>query len=148
MTSKSDALPVTFLFRMDGHDAVGERLKVTGPMGGRYFSTPTEGGAIEGPRIRGALLKGYSWAAHRMKGADFGYMHYNVRVLIVTDDGHRIVMRYRGVNSPAHADGSWRTGIVFEAEDGPYAWLNDVVAIGVGRKVGADVEYKVYALDA
>lgn len=146
MTDKPASLPGEFLFRIQGDAAVGERLQVTGPMGGRYFSTSSEGGVVEGPRIRGRMLKGFAWSPHRMRESNFGHLHYDVRVLLLTDDGHRIRMIYRGTNSPTYADGSWRTGAVFEAENGPYGWLNAEVAVGYGRKVGDAVEYMMYAL--
>jgi hypothetical protein len=149
MDEKFTNLPVRFLFRMIGSAAVSDqRAKVTGPMGGRYMSTSTKGGPLEGPGIRGELLQGFAWGPHRMREANFGHMHYDVRVLLRTDDGHRILMRYRGTNSPTYADGSWRTGVVFEAEKGPYEWLNAVQAIGVGRKDGDDVDYMIYAVAA
>jgi hypothetical protein len=148
MNDKLSALPVEFLFRMIGSAAVGERAQINGPLGGRYISTATGGGIIDGPRIRGELLQGFAWGPHRMRSTDYGHMHYDVRVLLRTHDAQHILMRYRGTNSPTYADGSWRTGIVFEAENGPYGWLNAIQAIGVGRKVGGDVEYLVYALTA
>lgn len=146
MTGILDAVPVDFLFHMVGEDAVGERNRFEGPMGGRYMSTPTGGGRFEGPRIKGELLQGFSWGPHRMKGSDYGHLLYDARVLLLTDDGHRILARWHGANSPRYSDGSWRVGAVFEAEDGRHAWLNEVVAIGVGRKVGADVDYMFYAV--
>lgn len=149
MNGKPAALPIEFLFHMIGDDAVGERNKFDGPMGGRYMSTPTGGGTLEGPRIRGTLVQGFSWAPHRMKrGMDYGHLQYDARVLIQTEDGHRILGRWHGTNSPTYADGSWRVGAVFEAENGPYAWLNGVVAIGVGRKDGPNVDYRFYAVTA
>jgi hypothetical protein len=134
------------LFRMVASAAVGERLKVSGPIGGRYFSTATGGGRFEGPRLQGRLLEGFAWAPHRTRTGDAAHMHYDVRVLLLTDDGFRIVMRYRGVNSPAYPHRSWRTAPVFEAEHGPYAWLNAIQAIGLGRVTGSDVEYEIYQL--
>lgn len=146
MSDKLTSMPGEFLFRIVGEAAVGERLKVNGPMGGRYFSTSSEGGRIEGPGISGQMLKGFAWAPHRMRTTDFGHLHYDVKVLLLTDDGHRIRMSYRGTNSPTYSDGSWRTGVLFEAEKGPYEWLNREVAIGIGRKVGDAVEYMIYAV--
>src|ERR1700712_3135195 len=150
MSDKLTRLPVQFLFHMVGIAAVSDqRAKVSGPMGGRYMSTSTKGGPLEGPGITGEMLQGFAWGPHRMKdGKDFGHMHYDVKILLRTDDGHCILMRYRGVNSPTYADGSWRTGVVFEAESGPYEWLNAVQAIGVGRKDGDAVDYMIYAVTA
>jgi hypothetical protein len=150
MNDKLTDLPVRWLFHLVGDSAVSDqRAKVSGPMGGRYMSTSTAGGRLEGPGISGQMLQGFAWGPHRMSGTDgFRHMQYDVRVLLRTDDGHNILMRYRGTNSPTYADGSWRTGVVFEAEDGPYAWLNEVQAIGVGRKLGDAVEYMIYAVTA
>ena len=148
MSETMKTLPIEFLYRMVGSGAVGERAQINGPLGGRYMSTAKEGGRIEGPRIQGDLLEGFAWGPHRMRSTDYGHMHYDVRFLLRTDDGYRVLIRYRGTNSPAYPDGSWRGGLVFEAEDGPYAWLNSVQAIGVGRQVGEDIELMVYALTA
>jgi hypothetical protein len=148
MSEKLSKLPATFLFRMIGSAAVGERHQIVGPLGGRYMSTATAGGRFEGPGLKGDLLDGYAWGPHRMAGEHHRHMQYDVRVLLRTDEGRRILMRYRGVNSPTYADGSWRIGPVFEAERGPHAWLNGVQGVGVGRKVGPDVEYLIYALNA
>jgi hypothetical protein len=150
MNERFTRLPVQFLFRLIGEAAVSDqRAKISGPMGGRYMSTSSEGGRLEGPGIAGEMLRGFAWAPHRMRdGKDFGHMHYDVKVLLLTDDGYRILMRYRGTNSPTYADGSWRTGVVFEAEKGPYEWLNAVQAIGVGRKQGTAVNYMIYAVAA
>jgi hypothetical protein len=148
MSKPLDRLGVTFLFRMIGSAAVGERIKIAGPLGGRYMTTATDAGTFEGPRLKGEMLAGFAWSPHRMPaGGGHGFMQYDVKLLLRTHDGHRILIRYRGVNSPAYADGSWRTAPVFEAEVGPYDWLNGVQAIAVGRIVGADVEYDVYAVD-
>ncbi|MFC4595735.1 DUF3237 family protein [Sphingobium tyrosinilyticum] len=151
MSKTLTELPVQFLFRLIGEAAVAgdQRAKVSGPMGGRYMSTSTKGGPLEGPRIKGQMLQGFAWGPHRMaEGAGYGHMHYDVKVLLLTEDGYRILMRYRGTNSPAYADGSWRTGVVFEAEKGPYEWLNALQGIGIGRKLGDAVEYMIYAVTA
>lgn len=146
MSETTEKLPVQFLYSMILSAAVGERAQINGPIGGRYMSTAQGGGRIEGPRVRGEVLQGFVWGPHKMRGTDYSHMHYDVRVLVRTDDGHCVLVRYRGTNSPAYPDGSWRVGIVFEAEDGPHGWLNSVQAIGVGRKVGEDIEMMVYAL--
>jgi hypothetical protein len=147
MGERLQRLGATFLFRMTGSAAVGERVKIAGPLGGRYMST-AGGGRFEGPRLRGEMLEGFAWAPHRMRLGDHGLMHYDVRLLLRTDDGYRILIRYRGVNSPTYADGSWRTAPVFEVERGPHEWLNGVQGAAYGRIVGQDVEYDVYAVDA
>lgn len=148
MSDTRGKLAVEFLYRMVGSGAVGERAQINGPLGGRYMSTAKGGGRIEGPRLKGDLVEGFVWGPHRMRGNDYSHMHYDVRMLLRTDDGSRVLIRYRGTNSPAYPDGSWRIAPVFEAEDGPYAWLNSVQAMGVGRKVGEDIELMVYAVKA
>jgi hypothetical protein len=148
MSDKVSILPAQFVFRMVGSAALGERVQTVGPLGGRYMSTATGGGRFEGPSLRGELLEGFAWGPHRMRGSDYGHMHYDVRVLLKTDDGHHILMRYRGVNSPTYGHRNWRIAPVFEAECGPYSWLDRVQGVGLGRVVGSDVEYMIYALSA
>jgi hypothetical protein len=41
----------------------------------------------------------------------------------------------------------FRTALTFETEDPRYAWLNGIVAVGVGRRTAGGVRYAVFAVD-
>ena len=82
----------------------------------------------------------------------------DVRVTLRTDDETLIYLSYRGVQRiPSSvrerlirgeivdpADYYFRTTPVFETADERYAWLNDVVAIGVGELTSDGVAYTIY----
>lgn len=78
-----------------------------------------------------------------------------------THDGALIFLSYRGVLRPMtkvreyslrggpgtdeeHAQVYFRTAPVFETGDPRYAWLNDIVTIGIGASIGGAVRYDVF----
>lgn len=139
--------------RKSEHQAGSTRHTVASPFGGRYFTLAETGGKFAGPRISGEFLAGYSWSPHRM--ASIGkpgessvetLMHYDVKTLLRADEGDSILMSYTGATSGAYARGSWMTATQFEVPEGPHDWLNEILAVGVGRWQGDGAEYKVYAL--
>jgi hypothetical protein len=141
------------LRRKSEHEAGSTRHTVTSPFGARYFTLAETGGKFAGPRISGDFLAGYSWSPHRMspKGTygqpDFEMrMHYDVKTLLQAEDGTSILMSYTGATSAAYAGRCWMTATQFEVPEGQHAWLNEILAIGVGRWQGDGAEYKVYAL--
>ena len=116
-----------------------------------------KGGTIEGPRIKGVLLPGGGdWPLMR---AD-KYTILDVRIVIRTDDEHIIYMSYRGINDMTPetrqrlmngedvnpSEYYFRTTPVFETASEKYAWLNHIVAVGVGHGLPEGVAYKVYAI--
>lgn len=136
-----DALPVEFLFRMDA--AVGNVSNITpGPHGDRLVLGVKEGG-FEGPRLRGRLIPGpgSEWATVRADQS----VRVDVRLVLETEDGARILMTYGGIGLPQEGGGlAIRTAPVFETGDERYTWLNSVQAVGIGAPGGRGVEYDVY----
>lgn len=115
------------------------------------------GGAFEGRRLKGLVLPGGSdWIVVRRDGV----LIQDVRIVLQTDDGHNILMSYRGmrhgpedvierVNNGEDPDPSeyyFRTAPIFEAPDGEYDWLNRLMAFAIGRRRATGVTYAVYAL--
>jgi hypothetical protein len=134
-----DALPVEHLFTLRVATAPPV-LVVGGPQGTRAIVDAGGGGTFEGPRLRGvAKGPGGDWVTARADGS----AKLDVRLLLETDDGHAVLMTYQGILAPG---GGIRTAPLFEAGDGPYAWLNQVQAVGVGEVVDGGVTYEVYAL--
>jgi len=120
---------------------------------------PVTGGRFEGPRLRGIVVGGTDWA---LKRADGSYK-IDVRTTLKTDDGHFIYATYGGyITAPpevlsALESGSYddlssdsyyfRTQLTFETGDGQYAWLNGIIAIGVGHTTPTGVAYRIHEIN-
>jgi hypothetical protein len=127
-----------------------------GPLGRRILFG-SAGGNFEGPKLRGEVLAGGGdWALFRSDGA----MTLDVRLTLRTHDDALIHMTYGGrwITPPEWraemADpvkrhqvdpGSYyfRTNPLFETGATPYAWLNDIVCVGVGYLIEGGIAYKV-----
>lgn len=127
-----------------------------GPFGRRILFG-SAGGSFEGPELRGEVLPGGGdWALFRADGA----MLLDVRLTLRTHDGALLHMSYGGrwITPPdlraqmadaAHrhlvdpARYYFRTNPLFETGAKQYAWLNDVVCVGIGYLVEGGIAYKV-----
>ena len=109
------SLPVEHLFTITATTQTAG-LIANGPHGTRLVVGVT-GGSFEGPRMKGTI-----------KGP--------------ADDGALILMHYSGVF--AHGATYIRSAPVFETGDERYAWINDVLAIGLGSVGEGSVTYEVY----
>jgi hypothetical protein len=127
------------------------------PHGRRMLAMVGQGsGTISGDRVRGEVLHGSGgdWLLLRADGAG----QLDVRITIKTDDGALIYMRYEGIiagdavprllsgEAVPPAEYYFRTTPYFETSSNTYAWLNKIVAVGVGQVDLARgwVGYKVY----
>ena len=89
------------------------------------------GGTFEGDRLRGKVLAGGDdWAIKRVDGV----IELDLRVTLETDDGALVHMTFEGIRDDA-APGApyFRTLPRFEAPEGKYAFLNKMLAVGVGE---------------
>lgn len=127
------------------------------PRGARRIVAVT-GGRFEGPQLRGTVepAPGGDWLLTRADGVT----ELDVRVTLRTDDGAAIYMTYRGVRDAAPeiaarlaagevVDPSsyyFRTAPVFETAAEKYAWLNRILAIGVGDRRPTGPMYRVYRI--
>jgi hypothetical protein len=125
------------------------------PLGRRRIA-PVSGGTFEGDRLRGIVLPhgGSDWLLQRADGS----FQLDVRLMLQTDDGALVGMSYRGVRhaSPEVAArlargekvdrGQYylRTTPFFETADARYAWINHVIAVGMGDRRPDGVVYDVF----
>lgn len=112
------------------------------PQGSRVI-VPVTGGHFEGARLRGTVdNSGGDWVTLRADGS----IKLDVRVILHTDDGADIFVRYEGVG--VRIDGTLRiaTAPLFETGDERYAWLNNVQAVARGVSTGDKVTYEVFAV--
>lgn len=115
------------------------------------------GGSFEGERLRGKFRTGGSdWQSLRSDGA----ITINVRLVMETDDGALIGMRYRGIrHGPKEVIDRLAKGEVvnpneyyfrvtpwFETSSEKYGWLNRVVAVAIGHRLPSGPIYNVFEI--
>ena len=127
------------------------------PAGGRRILI-VRGGTFAGARLNGVILPagGADWALTRNDGS----LLLDVRLTLETDDGERIFMSYRGVrHGPSAvidrlargetvdpAEYYFRMTPWFETGAARYAWLNNVIAVGVGERLATGPRYNIYEI--
>jgi Protein of unknown function (DUF3237) len=88
---------------------------------------PVTGGSFEGERLRGHVLAGGGdWVTRH----DNGTFTVDLRVTLQTDDGDLIHMTFTGVRDDANR--YFRTVPRFETAAPKYAFLNRLLAVGIG----------------
>jgi len=111
--------------------------------GGRLI-VPVTGGTFTGPGLKGTIIPpGGDWIVQRPDGSRV----LDVRILLQTDDGQKIYVSWRGIAATS-PDGKLNARIlpVFETAAPKYAWLNNVVAVGVYRPDLGKIAYRVYRI--
>jgi hypothetical protein len=116
------------------------------------------GGAFSGSRLRGRVLPGGGdWGLFRSDGT----LSADVRSCIETEDHALICVTYGGrwrisaellmrlgdpeqIDSVDPADYYLRTVLLFETAAEKYAWLNHIVAVGIGRRTVKGIAYSVH----
>jgi len=113
---------------------------VTGtPLGDRTI-VDVVSGTFEGPRLSGRVpATGGDWLIRTPTGS-----RINVRLLLETTDGVTVLFQYSG--KACQIDGKPRIEVAgsFDAPQGPYGWLNDVQAFGLGVAIPEGVRYEFY----
>jgi uncharacterized protein DUF3237 len=95
---------------------------------GKLFIFPVTGGSFEGERLRGKVLAGGGdWVTTEADGT----FELDVRVTLETDDGALIHMTFTGVRDDANH--YFRTLPRFETAAPKYAFLNRLLAVGIGE---------------
>ena len=157
MTLPTPAAPrLRHLFTLNA--ALAERTDAgPGPLGRRSFNRVGEG-SFAGERLNGVMSAGSGdWMLTRPDGINV----IDARVMLVTDDGAAIYMRYEGrvaippalleqARDPARRGDldpstySLRSIPVFETGAPAYAWMNDILAVGTGRLTPEGLAYEVF----
>jgi hypothetical protein len=101
-----------------------------GPRGTRT-TFPITGGSFEGDRLRGKVLPGGDdWTIRRPDGV----IELDLRVTLQTDDGALIHMTFEGLRDDTAATAPYfRTLPRFETSEPKYAFLNRLLAVGIGE---------------
>ena len=123
---------------------------------GRRRIVPVSGGRFEGPRLRGHVLPdvGGDWLLQRADGT----FQSDVRLALRTDDGALISMTYRGIRHAAPevserlargeevAPSEYypRTAVFLETASSEHRWVNDLIALGTGRRLPDRVIYELH----
>ena len=130
------------LYIMAAHGSVGDRHIIHTPVSSRYMTIAEEGCETHG-QLNASWPAGFAWGAHRTSRTATGEftlpLHIDMRAGLVADNGDALLQYYLGTTprsaldpSPGN-DQSWLTAALFEAPaSGPNAWLNDIVALGIG----------------
>jgi hypothetical protein len=105
-----------------------------GPRGDR-LTFPVTGGSFDGDRLRGKVLPGGGdWVIRRPDGV----LELDLRITLATDDGALIHMTFEGIRDDGAPSAPYfRTLPRFETADAKYAFLNRLLAVGVGE-ISAD----------
>jgi hypothetical protein len=119
---------------------------------------PVAGGQFNGERINGTVLP-HAGSDLLLLRAD-GSFQQDVRLMLRSDDGALILMTYRGVRHSApdvsrriargetvpRTDYYLRIAPFFETAAADYAWLNTIVAVGVGERQPNGARYEVHEI--
>ena len=101
-------------------------------------------GTFDGPRLKGKVIgPAGDWIVQRRDGSRL----LDVRALLQTDDAQHIYVTWRGVAyTPPGGALYARILPMFETGAAKYAWLNNVVAIGLYRPMEGKIVYRVYQI--
>ena len=124
------------------------------PIGTRRIFNAT-GGSFVGDRLSGEILPG---GGEWFLDAGEGFGQVDVRLMLRTNDGASIYLRYSGVmdfneavgaklaagQSTEFGDNRFLTQVRFECAHPGYEWLSTTIAVGEGRMHPDCVEYAIY----
>ena len=139
--TQDEKLQSEFLFDLKLETQAPQNL---GSAGSGRLIVPVSGGSFAGPGLRGTIVApGGDWIVQRPDGSRV----LDVRILLQTEDGQKIYMSWRGI-AYAPPGGALFARILplFETAAPKYAWLNNVVAVGVYRPDLGKIAYRVYRI--
>jgi Protein of unknown function (DUF3237) len=105
---------------------------------------PVAGGSFEGPKLKGVIVApSGDWILARPDGSSV----LDLRVVLQTDDGQNVYMSCREI-AYTEPGGTLYARIlpVFETSSPRYAWLNNIVAVGVYRQLPGKIAYRIYRI--
>jgi hypothetical protein len=140
-STQDDKLQSEFLFDLNLEAQTPHNL---GSAGGGRLIVPVSGGTFAGPNLKGTIVApGGDWIVQRPDGSRV----LDVRIVLQTDDGQKIYMSWRGIAYAAPGGTLFaRILPMFETAAAKYAWLNNVVAVGVYRPDLGKIAYRVYRI--
>jgi Protein of unknown function (DUF3237) len=140
-----------FVMRLDVHP-----FQIIGAAPGAYRRVGVvPSGAFDGERLSGQVLEGGAdWQNVRSDGSTT----LDVRLVLQSSDGALIGMTYRGIRHGASdviarveqgdavdpGDYYFRIAPLFETAAPGYAWLNNVIAIGIGHRGADGATYSIF----
>jgi len=138
---KDDKLQSEFLLDLSLEAQTPQNL---GSAAGGRLIVPVSGGTFTGPSLKGTIIPpGGDWIVQRPDGSRV----LDVRILLQTDDGQKIYVSWRGIAyTPPGGAFNARILPVFETAAPKYAWLNNVVAVGVYRPDLGKIAYRIYRI--
>jgi len=115
-----------------------------GAAGGGRLVVPVSGGTFEGPRLKGTVVTpSGDWILERPDGSRL----LDVRLLLQTDDAQTIYVWWRGIAYTLPGGALFaRILPAFETRAPQYAWLNNVISVGVYRGLPGRIAYRVYRI--
>jgi Protein of unknown function (DUF3237) len=140
-----NTIPVEFIGTLDATTQAVTPVAVAGTTGTRVTVTVTEATFV-GPRINATAVPGVAGGDWPLVRSD-GTLVLDVRLNLRTDDGADIFVSYAGIGTPI-GDGMFniRTAPTFQTGDPRYAWLNNVMGVGIGKSNPTGVVYDIYAV--
>jgi hypothetical protein len=145
-----------FLYR--AHVDVEEFYDVGETFRGHRQIVKVKGGWFDGPKLKGEIMPGTGdWFIVRPGGVAEG----DVRDTYRTHDGHIIYVSYRGIINASeqvwerlgrgedvpYGEYYARMQPMYEvAAASPYGWLNNVLAVSVGKQEALGITYDVYQI--
>jgi hypothetical protein len=114
----------------------------SGPLGERVVGTASKC-RLDGERIHAheSQSPGTDWLLVGSNGIGV----VNARILLETDEGAKIAMKYSGRLTYTRGGGARViTAPTFETNDEQYSWLNAIQAVGQGERTGSHLVYELF----
>lgn len=161
MTTAAETILGDYLCTVDFHVAGGIHPLGASPFGERRIGYIT-GGSFDGPRLAGEVLEGGgNWSVAGRLDAQSSVGTMDARAIWRTNDDAMIYVSYGGrsvipddvraefadPSRAARVDPAryyLRIAPVFETASPAYAWLNGVLAIGIGERTDRGARHRIY----
>ena len=156
MTGAAPILPSRHLTTLTLDVDFGAIVAIGATAAGHRGIAPVRGGRFEGERLSGSVAPGHDWFVSRNDGV----LAIDVRLTLTTDDGATLYLVYHGTMRAApEAMARFRTGAQlapeeyklhvvarFECGDSRYAWLNDMIVVGIGEQTPRGPLYRFFEI--